>query len=101
MITDKDIQKLLAAFLKVFATKDDLNQFATKDDLKEFMTRNEMLDHLTEFRSDILSHVDAVYKELLAKRDEQVMHQAAHLRMQDTIENHQERIEKLESAVTS
>lgn len=90
MITDKDVKKILTAFLQIFATKDDLNRFATKDDLKEFMSREEMLDHLTDFRSDILDHVDAVYKELLKIREEEAGHFQSH-------EDINKRLNKLDS----
>lgn len=67
MITDKDIQKLLSAFLPVFATKEDLHQF--KDEIRGEMKEN---------RIDILGKVDAAYTEIQAVRQEQAAHQLQH-----------------------
>lgn len=67
MITDKDTQKLLDAFLNVFATKNELRQ--TKDELKDEMRNHE---------DRIFTRMDAVYKEVKDMREEQSAHFQSH-----------------------
>lgn len=57
MITDKDIEKILLAFIPVFATKEDLKMYATKDEL-------------AELRNDVNTKLDQVYGEVKATREE-------------------------------
>lgn len=130
MITDKDVQKLLVAFTKIFATKDDLRRFVTKSDLKNFVTKDdlktlatkkdlevemsqlatkedlrtlkeEVSEMLTAFRSNILSHLDKVYKEVLAFRQEETIHTYAHTRQDEKLEDHEKRIGKIETSSTT
>jgi len=86
MITDKDVQKLLIAFSNIFSTKDDLKELWQKID-----------DQMVDFRNDTNDRVDAVYKELIAKRDEQSMHTHSHMRQDDKLQDHDLRIGRLES----
>lgn len=108
MITDNDLKKILAALTGAVATKKDLKQFATKKDLdieinglatkEDLRKQTERIDEkLTAFRSDILSHVDANMKEILAVREEQTMHTHSHMRQDEKYEDHEKRIKKLET----
>ncbi len=99
MITDTDIQKILGAFMKIFATKEDLKSFATKEDLR--ILEEKIDKQMVLFRDDILEHLDKIYKEVLANRDERVMHQGSHLRMQEVLDNHEKKIKKLETAFSA
>jgi len=65
MITDKDIQKILLAFIPIFATKEDLKQFATKVEL-------------SELRNDVFTKMDQVYGEVKVMREEQSAHNLLH-----------------------
>jgi hypothetical protein len=42
MLEEKDVQKIVEANRKIFATKDDLEVFAKKDDLKNFATKDDL-----------------------------------------------------------
>jgi len=76
MITDADIIKLS----KVFATKKDLEQFATKKDLD--VGTADLLELIIEFRKEMKTEFAETHK-LLA----------------DILDDHKQRIEKLEDAV--
>jgi predicted nuclease with TOPRIM domain len=65
MITDEDTIKLVGAFSKVFATKQDLEKLATQDEM-------------ANLRNDVMTKMDSVYKEVIAMRQEQTTHQADH-----------------------
>ncbi|MDP3982562.1 MAG: hypothetical protein Q8Q65_00595 [bacterium] len=99
--------------LKNFATKDDIKNMATKDDLKNFATKDDIrrLDNkiwMTELTFDqklddkfrhymdmILRSQDKVVKELADMRDEfDTM-----VGYRDQLEDHENRIESLESRV--
>lgn len=87
--------------LEPFATKKDLEKFATKTDIYRLENRVDDLEEkfigkLVEFKDKILNAVDAVIKEVKAMREEQTAHSGQHMRISDEIENHEERIEKLE-----
>lgn len=87
MITDADVKKLERKFatkddLKKFATKDDLKKCATKDDLKNYATR----DDLVNFKDDILSEI------IKLREDIEVV-----IGYRDMIEDHDQRIGKLEA----
>jgi len=77
MLTRSDITELK----RIFATKNDLKRFATKNDLKRFATKD-----------DLLSFKDAILKEIKDMRDEI----ALIVGYRDRIEDHEERIERLE-----
>lgn len=51
---------------------------------------------IVEFKDGVYDKMDAVYKEVLAFRDEEVMHQAGQVRLQDSVDDHEKRIHKLE-----
>src|SRR3989344_4482853 len=84
MITDADIKKIEKALTRKFATKDDLKQFATKEDLKNYATR----DDLVNFKDSILTEI------IKLREDIQVV-----IGYRDMIEDHDQRIEKLETTV--
>lgn len=67
MLTDKDLKRILDTLLPYFTTKEDLR-----------ILKEEIDEKLIAFRSDILSHVDAVYKELLKVREEKAGHFQSH-----------------------
>ena len=84
----------------------------TNKDLYQFMKRQmdfmleqfekiqkqftEMNEHIVEFKNGTYDKMDAVYKEVLAFRGEEVMHQAGQVRLQDSVDDHEKRIRKLE-----
>lgn len=72
-ITDIDVQKLLDAFLPIFATKQDL---------ENYVTRNEF----DEFKDGAYGKMDLIIGELKTIRLEQATHQLNHDRIQDRIE---------------
>lgn len=76
MITDKDTQKLIQRFIEVFATKQELTEavegLVTKEDF-------------TEFRDQIFNRIDAVFKELIAMREEQAGHSLRHEDVEDRL----------------
>jgi len=59
--------------------------------------REEIKQQLTEFRSKILDAVDTVLKEVLAMREEQTLHFHQHERIDETLEDHEERIKEIET----
>ena len=54
-------------------------------------------EKLTQFKSDILDGVDKVYGELVALREESTIHQGQHDRTGETLEDHEKRIQSLET----
>lgn len=62
MITDADTKKLLTAFKKVFATKDDLKGLLSKDDAKNFVTKESLKVDLNDMRSQIMDAMDGKLK---------------------------------------
>jgi hypothetical protein len=102
MITDADINKMK----KVFATKDDLKKFVTKDESKKFATKEDLLNVSTElirsFRSelsglkeDIINFKDSILTEIIELREDV----AVVTGYRNLIEDHDKRIEKLETVV--
>ena len=93
MITDADIKKIEKAFEKKFATKDDLKRFATKNDLKRFATKDDLKNYAT--RDDLINFKDSILNEIIKLREDiEVV-----IGYRDMIENHDQRIEKLETTV--
>lgn len=84
MITDADIKKIEKALTGKFATIDDLKRFATKDDLKNYATK----DDLINFKDSILSEIIKLREDI-----------AVVIGYRDMIEDHDKRIEKLETTV--
>ncbi|MEK7597697.1 MAG: hypothetical protein AAB441_03580 [Patescibacteria group bacterium] len=84
MITDADVKKIEKALAKSFTTKGDSERFATKDDLKNYATK----DDLINFKDSILSEI------IKLREDIEVV-----IGYRDMIEDHDQRIEKLETAV--
>lgn len=68
-----------------------MKQFAKIDD-----RFNKMEDKISEFKDGIYNKMDAVYKEVLDFRNEQVMHQGGHDRLQKIVDGHEKRLTKLE-----
>lgn len=69
MLSNEDIVKLA----KLLATKQDIEALATKDELYGI-------------KNDVMNKVDSVYKEVLAMRQEQSVHQNDHDDMHREIE---------------
>jgi hypothetical protein len=102
MITDTDIKKIEKALtgkfstkedLKQFATKDYLKQFATKEDLKRFATKDDLKNYAT--RDDLINFKDSILSEIIKLREDiEVV-----IGYRDMIEDHNQRIEKLETTV--
>ena len=68
----------------------------SQDDIKETFENK-----LTEFKSDILDAVDAVMGELRGSREEQTVMSGQLSGYSDKLENHEERIGKLEKKVVA
>lgn len=85
MITDKDVEKILTAFLPVFATKEDLREF--KEELK---------DEIQDLKSDVYTKMDAVHGEVIAMRQEQSILNNRQSELEEKVELHDTRIKKLE-----
>ncbi|MCR4276666.1 MAG: hypothetical protein NUV87_00905 [Candidatus Roizmanbacteria bacterium] len=102
MITDADIKKIKKALTKTFLTKEDAKNFATKDDLKSFLTKEDgkrfaTKDDLKNYatRDDLVSFKDSILSEIIKLREDiEVV-----IGYRDMIENHDQRIEKLETTV--
>ena len=111
MITDADIKKIEKALtgkfstkddskrfatkddLKRFATKDDLKRFATKEDFKRFATKEDLKNYAT--KDDLINFKDSILSEIIKLREDI----AVVIGYRDMIENHDQRIEKLETTV--
>ena len=53
-------------------------------------------EEIVEFKDGVYDKMDAVYKEVLTFRDEEVMHQGGQDRIQEQVDDHENRIKKLE-----
>jgi len=102
MITDVDIKKMK----RVFATKDDLKNFVTKDDSKRFATKDQLSDTTkelvdliysvrTELKEDLVNFKDSILTEIIKLREDV----AVVIGYRDLIEDHDKRIEKIETVV--
>lgn len=60
---------------------------------------HQVREEAAEFRSEIWGHIDSVYKEVLTVRQEQAAHTGSHIRISDSVEDHEKRLKKLESSV--
>lgn len=85
MLTDADIKKLLLEMARSFVTKEELRQEFEKI-REEMATKNES--------RDIMTKLDAVFKEVKDMRQEQDMHVQQHRDISD-------RLDKLESPIHS
>lgn len=82
------------------------NELVTKGFLKSHLRgeltlfksefKEEIKQQLTKFRSKILDAVDAVMKEVVAMREEQTIHFHQHERINENLEDHEERIKDIE-----
>ena len=63
----------------------------------DLVTKGFLKQELTKFRDRILNAVDAVMKEVVAMREEQTVHFHQHEQINETLENHEQRIKKLET----
>lgn len=77
MLTDTDIKKLILEMARSFVTKEELRQEFEK--IKEEMaTKNES--------RDVMTKLDAVFKEILAVRQEQSIHAQQHSDIHDQLD---------------
>ncbi|MGI5826205.1 MAG: hypothetical protein ACOX50_02215 [Patescibacteria group bacterium] len=74
--------------------KNELRRFATKDDLEDH--KDEINAKMTSFKSEIIDHADAVMGEIKAIREDLAAHTLSHTRIDDQLDNHTDRLEKLE-----
>lgn len=63
----------------------------------ELVTKGFLNQELIKFRDKILNAVAAVMKEVLAMREEQTVHFHQHEQINEKLENHEKRFEKLET----
>ncbi len=108
MITDADIKKMK----KVFATKDDLKKFMTKEDFKveskkfatkedlkialeKYATKDDLFNVTRGLKNDIIDFKDSILTEIIKLREDITVV----IGYSDRIEDHDQRIEKLETAV--
>lgn len=112
----KDLRKDLAAKddLKSFATKEDLKNelkaYATKEDLNRFPTKSELWDLRNEMNmrfEGVATKKDMQYllimkdeiAGMIQKRDrDDITNFGRQMRLQESVENHEKRITKLEKA---
>ena len=71
MLTAKDIKNLIDGLSGFFATKKDIEE--VKEDIHDL-------------RLDVLGHLDAVYKEVKDKRQEQDIHSQQHEDIRDELD---------------
>ena len=60
-------------------------------------TVDRLEEKVDQTADNILTRVDGVFKEVLAMRQEQVAHFGSHVRADETLENYEQRIKKLET----
>lgn len=63
----------------------------------DLVTKGFLNQELIKFRDKILNAVDAVMKEVLAMREEQTIHFHQHEQINEKLDNHETRINGLES----
>lgn len=56
---------------------------------------------IADFKNGVYDKMDAVYKEVLAVRDEQTAHAGSHERVDEELKNHATRLKNLESPPAS
>lgn len=54
-------------------------------------------ERLTQIKNEILESLEKVYQELVGMRQEFILHHGQHVRTDETLEDHEGRIKKLES----
>ena len=62
---------------------------------------DELQAYITKLADKTYDRTDAVFKEVLAVRQEQSVHAGAHERINDELEDHEERLKKQESHIMS
>lgn len=85
--------------LKAFATKKELGLMAIKLEAKIEKTEERLEEKITEFKSEILNHVDTAMGEQATIRQEQTMDAGHHHRTDQKLEGHEKRIQRLEVRV--
>jgi len=100
MLTNLDIKKLK----EIFLTKEDMQRFVTKDEYHR--TTIDILDLIKAFRQELKSDIQDLKNDIVTFKDE-ILHEIVKLRedvavvvgYRDMIENHEQRIGKLENVV--
>jgi hypothetical protein len=78
---------------RVFVTKEDLKKFVTVDYSKRFATKEDLKKYAT--KDDLINFKDSILSEIIKLREDVTVI----IGYRDLIENHDKRIEKLETAV--
>ena len=103
-ITKKDVKKLeeevkiIKVEVRKFSTKLDGVRNQTWLDMENL--KNEVKDETALLRNDIAGMKDEIITEVKAVREELTAHQGAHERQQETLEEHEERIKKVEETTS-
>lgn len=77
-------------------TDDDLRKISNLIQDKNEDLKEEFAEKLTEFKSDILNKVDAVFKEVKASREEQTIHTGQHQRGDKKFSSYEDRLTRVE-----
>lgn len=103
-VTKKDLKGLEE---QVKITKIEVRKFSTKLDGIRNQTwldmenlKDEVKDETALLRNDIAGMKDEIITEVKAVREELTAHQGAHERQQETLENHEKRIKKIEETAS-
>ena len=92
MLTDDDIQKLIAAFKDTLLTKSDAKNFATKEDLIKMEER--INEKILDSKEEVIEYTDARIDSLIQEfLDYSESHFDTH---KDELKTHDERIQMLE-----
>jgi len=100
LITKKDIQKLeeqvkiIKVETRTFGNK--LNALKNNLWFERENLKDKLEDKMTLLRDDVATMKDEIITELKTMREEQEVHQGAHDRQQENLDNHEQRITLLE-----
>ena len=89
--------KVVAVGKEVKEVKEEIQQVRGRLENRIDQVELGFSEKLTQFKSDILDGVDKVYGELVALREESTIHQGQHDRTGETLEDHEKRIQSLET----
>lgn len=72
-------------------------RYWTRLELERFSDK--ILDEMALLRNDVANIKDEIITELKTSREEFIAHQGSHLRKQETLDDHEKRISKLETVL--
>jgi hypothetical protein len=78
-------------------TFEEFNKLATKKDIDNLVTKEEFEARLSETKNEILTAIDGLAKAVRDAQTDQTADLGAHDRLQTTIDNHEVRIQQLET----